>query len=56
MNEDRLLDIVDDLVTDCFGYDWLDLRDRLQSWMDKHPDKGRALIHFARCLLDEWDA
>lgn len=51
----RDLALVNDLANDCFGYDWFDLRERLDRWFHEHPERARELIHCAKRLLEEWD-
>jgi hypothetical protein len=55
MTNQRVLAVVNDLANDCFGYDWFDLRERIDKWMHEHPDRARELIHYAKTLLEEWD-
>lgn len=55
MTNAGLLAVVNDLANEAFGYDWFDLRDRLDQWLNDNPQKARDLIHYARMLLEEWD-
>ena len=55
MTNERLLAVFNDLANEAFGYDWFDIRDRLEAWMDANPSKARELIHYAHHLLQEWD-
>jgi hypothetical protein len=55
MNEEQLLAVVNQLANDCFGYDWFDLRDRLDKWFEENPARARELIHYAKFLLEAWD-
>jgi hypothetical protein len=55
MTNQHVLAVVNDLANDCFGYDWFDLRDRIDKWMHEHPERARELIHYAKTLLEEWD-
>ena len=55
MTTPGLLAVVNDLANECFGYDWFDVRDRLDKWFESNPAKARELIHYARQLLEEWD-
>jgi hypothetical protein len=55
MTNPRVLAVVNELANDCFGYDWFDLRDRLEKWMQDNPAHARELVHYLRALLEEWD-
>ena len=50
-----LLAVVNELANDCLGYDWFEIRERIDKWMTANPAKGRELIHYAKSLLEEWD-
>lgn len=56
MKEEQLVAVVNQLANDCFGYDWFDLRDRLEKWFKENPEKAREFIHYAKFLLEAWDA
>lgn len=55
MKEDQLLAVVNQLANDCLGYDWFDVRDRLEKWFEANPEKAREFIHYAKFLLEAWD-
>lgn len=55
MTNDGLLAVVNDLANELFGYDWFDIRDRIDKWCEANPAKARELVHYAKTLLEEWD-
>jgi hypothetical protein len=54
-HEDRLLAVLNELANQALGYDWFDIRDRLDKWAHENPAKARELIHYARYLMEAWD-
>jgi hypothetical protein len=54
-HEDRLLAVLNELANQALGYDWFDIRDRLDKWAQQNPAKAHELIHYARYLMEAWD-
>jgi hypothetical protein len=54
-HEDRLLAVLNELANQALGYDWFDIRERLDKWAQENPAKAHELIHCARYLMEAWD-
>ncbi|MHB8633017.1 MAG: hypothetical protein ACYDBQ_03485 [Thermoplasmatota archaeon] len=54
-HEERLLAVVNELANQALGYDWFEIRERIDKWTKANPAKAKELVHYVRYLMEAWD-